>query len=253
MRYPVSFLIGPLHFEILYEIAFWPWSSYCTCSSHMHTSVWKYRDLEIWTKIELVESWVWIGQVTVLMGLVPVQIRHPYQYRSIKSYLTASAHSQGKKDGPQRDLKLKNTLSSVTLGFQKSLPLHQQQTKPEDAPDRSSGTWIRTIVKASWCLITTFSWCLSFRVIEFISMFILTCMLQDLEAKLGTDLPSVGASILLAVGIVLVNFGIEGLLDIWLGESLRGDVWCMVMVSNLSTHLCNLCPTNSLTTSVPCI
>ena len=55
---------------------------------------------------------------------------------------------------------------------------------------------------------------------------------QDLEAKLGTDLPSVGASILLAVGIVLVNFGIEGLLDIWLGDSLLGDVWCMVMVSS---------------------
>ena len=82
------------------------------------------------------------------MGLVPVQIRLPYQYRGIKSYLTASAHSQGKKDGPQRDLERKNTLSSVTLGFQKSLPL-EQQSEPEDALDRSSGTWIRTIVKAS--------------------------------------------------------------------------------------------------------
>jgi hypothetical protein len=57
------------------------------------------------------------------------------------------------------------------------------------------------------------------------------CCPQDVEAKLGTDLPSIGASILLAVGVVLCDYGVEGLLDIFLGNSVFGDVWCMVMVS----------------------
>lgn len=58
--------------------------------------------------------------------------------------------------------------------------------------------------------------------------------LQELEQRLEADLPSIGASILLALAVVLCNYGIEGLLDIFLGDSVPGDLWCMAMVRVLA-------------------
>ena len=54
--------------------------------------------------------------------------------------------------------------------------------------------------------------------------------LQEVEQRLEADLPSIGASILLAFAVVLCNYGIEGLLDIFLGDSVPGDLWCMATV-----------------------
>ncbi len=56
--------------------------------------------------------------------------------------------------------------------------------------------------------------------------------LQEFEERLGADLPSIGAAILLAVGVVLCDYGIEGLLDIVLGDNALSAFWCMVMVSD---------------------
>jgi hypothetical protein len=53
-----------------------------------------------------------------------------------------------------------------------------------------------------------------------------------IEDRLGGDLPAVGTSILLALGILLVDYGLEGILDIFVIHhwGAFGAIWCMAMV-----------------------
>lgn len=53
-------------------------------------------------------------------------------------------------------------------------------------------------------------------------------LLQDIEARLEADVSTVLITIVFAVGVIMVEFGVQSLLDHYLGESIVGMIGCIV-------------------------